>query len=112
MKLFYMIFISKYLVPKGFLGLTLFPFIFLKRKDLKYDSELVNHEKIHLKQQKELLIVFFYIFYLTEWFIKLFIYKSKFLAYKNISFEREAYLNESNLYYLEKRKFWAFINYI
>ncbi|CAL2103606.1 conserved protein of unknown function [Tenacibaculum sp. 190130A14a] len=100
------------MVPKGFIGITLYPFIFLKRKDLKHDSELINHEKIHLKQQRELLIVFFYLFYFIEWVIKLCIYRSSSLAYKNLSFEREAYINESNLYYLENRKFWAFINYI
>ena len=107
-----MILISKHIVPKGFVGLTLFPFIFLKRKDLKHNAELINHEKIHLKQQQELLIIFFYVFYGLEWSIKLIKYKNGFLAYKNLSFEREAYMNENNLYYLEKRKFWAFLNYL
>ncbi len=107
-----MILISKHIVPKGFVGLTLFPFIFLKRKDLKHNAELINHEKIHLKQQQELLIIFFYLFYGLEWSIKLIKYKNGFLAYKNLSFEREAYMNENNLYYLEKRKFWTFLNYL
>lgn len=107
-----MIFVSKHMVPRGFIGITLYPFIFLKRKDLKHDSELINHEKIHLRQQRELLIVFFYLLYFTEWIVKLCIYRNPSLAYKNLSFEREAYLNESNLYYLETRKFWSFINYL
>ena len=107
-----MIFISKLIVPKGFVGLTLFPFIFLKRKDLKEDYILINHEKIHLKQQSELLVIFFFIFYFIEWLIKILYYKNSYLAYKNLSFEREAYVNEGNLYYLEKRKFWAFLNYL
>lgn len=107
-----MIFISKHIIPKGFIGLTLYPFIFLKRKDLKHNYELVNHEKIHLKQQRELLVIFFFLFYGIEWFIKLIIYKNKYLAYKNLSFEREAYYNETNLYYLEKRNFWAFLTYL
>ena len=100
------------MVPKGFVGITLYPFIFLKRKDLKHDAELINHEKIHLKQQQELLIVFFFLFYLIEWTVKFLKYRNKFLAYKNLSFEREAYRNQDNLYYLEKRKIWAFLNYI
>ncbi|CAM1348816.1 MULTISPECIES: hypothetical protein [Tenacibaculum] len=107
-----MIFISKHIIPKGFIGLTLYPFIFLKRKDLRYNYELVNHEKIHLKQQQELLIIFFFLFYAIEWLIKLIIYKNKHLAYKNLSFEREAYCNETNLYYLEERKLWAFLSYL
>ena len=100
------------MVPKGFVGVTLYPFIFLKREDLKHDAELINHEKIHLKQQQELLIVFFFLFYLIEWTVKFLKYRNKFLAYKNLSFEREAYRNQDNLYYLEKRKIWAFLNYI
>ncbi len=107
-----MIFVSKRIVPKGFVGVTLYPFIFLKRKDLKYNAELVNHEKIHLEQQRELLVIFFFLFYFIEWFIKVLVYRDRFKAYKNLSFEREAYLNENNLYYIEKRKFWAFLNYL
>ncbi|ALU75527.1 hypothetical protein LNJ05_00645 [Tenacibaculum finnmarkense genomovar ulcerans] len=107
-----MIFISKFLIPKGFVGLTLFPFIFLKRKELKDNYILINHEKIHLKQQLELLVIFFYLFYGIEWLIKCFKYKNGYLAYKNISFERESYQNEDNLYYLESRKKWAFIHYL
>ncbi|CAL2076260.1 conserved protein of unknown function [Tenacibaculum sp. 190524A02b] len=100
------------MVPKGFVGLALYPFIFLKRKDLKNNIFLINHEKIHLKQQIELLIIFFYLFYLIEWFIKLIKYRSTAMAYKNLSFEREAYLNEGDLNYLKKRKAWAFIAYL
>lgn len=107
-----MIFISKYIVPKGFVGITLYPFIFLKKKNLKNDRILINHEKIHLRQQKELLIIFFYILYGLEFLIKFFKYKNKHTAYKNLSFEREAYLNEANFKYRESRKIWAFINYL
>lgn len=107
-----MIFISKYLIPKGFIGITLYPFIFLKAKKLKNNSVLINHEKIHLKQQLELFVVFFYVFYLLEWCFKLMKYKDKKEAYKNISFEREAYVNENNLSYLSKRQTWAFVSYL
>ena len=107
-----MIFISKYLVPKGFVGITIFPFIFLKRKDLKQNQPLINHEKIHLKQQVELLVIFFYIVYGIEWFIKYIKYKNSYIAYLNLSYEREAYQNESDLNYNKNRKFWAFINYL
>lgn len=98
-------------MPKGFVGITLFPFIFLKKKDLKQDLILINHEKIHLKQQKELLIIFFYLFYVLEWSIKMFTYKNSYLTYQNLSFEREAYQNENNLSYLKNRKTWNFTNY-
>jgi UDP-galactopyranose mutase len=107
-----MIFISKLIVPKGFHGITLFPFIFLKKKSLKQDQILINHEKIHLKQQKELLILLFYLIYGLEWIVKFFIYKNGYLAYRNLSFEREAYQNENNQEYLKKRKLWSFLNYL
>ncbi|WP_165732321.1 hypothetical protein [Polaribacter sp. 20A6] len=106
-----MILITKYLIPKGFVGITLFPFILLKKKDLKDDQVLINHEKIHLKQQAELLLIFFYIFYSLEWILKFLRHKNGYLAYKNLSFEREAYQNENNFNYIKNRKFWAFIKY-
>ncbi|WP_445734926.1 hypothetical protein [Mariniflexile sp.] len=107
-----MIFISKYLVPKGYWGLTIFPFVFLKSKDLKLNRILINHEKIHLKQQMELLVIPFYLIYGTEFLIRLFQYKNWHLAYRNISFEREAYLNEMHLGYLKQRTFWSFLKYL
>jgi hypothetical protein len=75
-------------------GITLYPFILFKGEPTKYD---INHEKIHLQQQKELLVIGFYIWYFIEWCFK---------GYRNISFEKEAYDNESNLDYLSHRKIW------
>ena len=107
-----MIIISKYLVPKGYTGMTVFPFIFLKSKVLKHSETLVNHEKIHLKQQLELLIVPFYIWYGLEFVFRLIQHKNWHIAYKNISFEREAYCNDTNLQYLKTRRYWQFLKYI
>ena len=67
-----MVFISKYLVPKGYSGITLYPFVFLKTKTMKHDTVLLNHEKIHLKQQLELLILPFYLWYVLEFVFVLF----------------------------------------
>ena len=71
-------------------GITLFPFIILRNKDFKNNKILINHEKIHLRQQLELLIIFFYIWYVVEYYYWLVKLKNKHLAYRNISFEREA----------------------
>ncbi|WP_179008821.1 hypothetical protein [Winogradskyella forsetii] len=106
-----MILISKYIVPKGYLGLTIFPFMFLKFKGLKENKVLINHEKIHLRQQLELLIVPFFIIYITEFFIRLIQYGNWYLAYRNISFEREAYKNEKDFDYLKSRPLFVFVNY-
>ena len=107
-----MILVSKFLVPNGYTGLTLFPFIFLKYEFLRKNEILINHEKIHLRQQLEMLVVFFYLFYGIEFVVRLFQYKNWYNAYKNISFEREAYLNENDLNYLQNRRFWRFITYL
>lgn len=102
---------SKYLVPKGYTAITLFPFIFIHDKRLKEDTALINHEKIHLRQQAELLVVFFYLWYIIEYLIKLFKYANHAKAYRNISFEREAYTNEANSNYLNNRALWSFIKF-
>ena len=72
----------------------------------------MNHEKIHIRQQAELLVLFFYIWYVIEYGIRWIQYKHPALAYRNISFEREASMNEDNLDYLRDRKFWSFLNYL
>lgn len=92
-------------------GITIFPFIFLRESAFKKNKILINHEKIHIRQQLELLIIFFYLWYVVEyyyWYLKL---KDKHLAYRNISFEREAYAMEEDLNYLETRKIWSFWKY-
>ena len=104
--------VSKYLIPKGFRGITLFPFIIVSENDLKQNQVTMNHEKIHIRQQMELLILPFFLWYGIEFLIKWFIYKDKNVAYRNISFEREAYANEKDLNYLKERSFWRFLYYL
>ncbi len=98
-------------MPKGYNGITLFPFIFLKNNTIALNKVTINHEKIHLRQQIELLILPFYVLYLLEYGIRFMQYKNPYLAYRNISFEREAYANEKDFEYLSQRKFWNFLHY-
>ncbi len=107
-----MILVSKYLVPKGYTGMTIFPFVFVKTSSLKTNWVLINHEKIHLKQQLELLIIPFYLVYVIEFIVRLIQYRNWGNAYRNISFEREAYKKEFDLEYLDRRPFWAFLKYL
>ncbi|QBZ96629.1 hypothetical protein [Flavobacterium sangjuense] len=104
--------VSRYLIPKGFRGITLFPFIIVSEHDLKQNPVMINHEKIHIRQQIELLILPFFIWYGLEFLIRWIIYKDKNTAYRNISFEKEAYANEKDLYYLKQRSFWKFLSYL
>lgn len=92
--------------------MAIFPFILLKDKKLKEDLYLINHEKIHIRQQLELLIFPFFIWYSLEYFIRLIQYKDRIVAYQNISFEKEAYANDKNLNYLNERKLYSFFNYL
>jgi len=90
-------------------AITLAPFgIYVKEGHT--NKRLINHEKIHWYQQMEMLVIFFYIWYILEWFVKLFF--SPFGTYLRLSFEREAYDNEDNLIYLKTRKHFAWFKRI
>lgn len=86
-------------------AITLYPFIICRNKQ---DITLLNHEAIHIQQQKELLVVPFFIMYFLNWGYNLIRYKGDTQkAYRNIIFEKEAYDNERDLGYLGKRSIWA-----
>lgn len=91
---------------KGFRLVNLFGVLFV-RKELvdKVRDVDINHEAIHTAQMKELLYVFFYIIYFLEWLFRLIFHTST--AYEGISFEREAYQHQKDLYYLQTRKHFA-----
>lgn len=90
-------------------AITIFPFIIMKNKDKEI---ILNHEKIHYKQQKELLIIGFFLLYLLEYLIRIIQYKSFNQAYYNISFERECFDNQIYYNYLQHRKMFSFLKYI
>ncbi len=108
MKVFY----SRYFPPKGFAAINLFGFIIGRSEYGKLSKYELNHEKIHSRQIIEMLWIFFYLFYFVEWIIRFVQYRNAFIAYYNISFEREAYSNDKNLDYLKKRKLFASFRYL
>lgn len=92
-------------------AINLFGVIFCKM-DLN-DTDL-NHEAIHTAQMKEMLYIFFYIWYAIEYII---IYmtnkgKSQHEHYREVSFEEEAHEYESNLAYLNYRKHYSWLKYL
>ena len=107
-----MILVFKHFFYWNYVGLTLWPFIFLRKPELRHDAVLILHERIHLRQQGELLVVFFYVWYLTEWLIRCVYYRNGYKAYRNISFEREAYACERMPGYLERRRPYQFLSYL
>ncbi len=100
------------MVPKGYLGITIFPFVIIKYRSLKSNITFINHEQIHIRQQLELLILPFFIWYFIEFLIKFWRYKNWSLAYRNVSFEREAYQNERAVDYLQNRPLWSFVSFL
>ena len=90
-------------------GMALYPFILVKRKELKTNRELLQHEQIHLQQQIELLVLPFYVVYLLCYLYNLWRFKDHYTAYMQIPFEREAYRHESEPDYMTRRKFWAWL---
>lgn len=89
-------------------GIALFPFILFKKKDFSISPTLMNHERIHLQQQLELLILPFYVWYIIEYIYFRFAGKKHQEAYRSISFEKEAYQNENDMNYLNIRKRWGY----
>ncbi len=104
------IIIKSRLMPKG-ICLNLFGSMWTRDKSW-IDRYVINHERIHTAQQRELLFIPFYIFYVIEWLLRMIQYRNWNKAYRNISFEREAYTNGHNLNYLKDRKLYSFLKYL
>lgn len=106
-----MLIFSKYLFFPRFHALAIWPFIILKSRNLQYDKVIINHEKIHLRQQIELLWLLYFVWYLVEFIIHWIRLGDFMKAYYAISFEKEAYKHEGDPEYLRKRKFWQFLKF-
>jgi hypothetical protein len=95
---------------KNIKALSFWPIIILKYRNHTNNKIWINHEKIHHRQQIELLLIGFIIFYILNYLYHRYIlHENKSDAYKNNIFENEAYKNQQNLNYLDTRKPFAFI---
>lgn len=92
--------------------MAIYPFILLKDHQQKADEILINHERIHLRQQIELLLIPFYLFYIANYLVNLIRYRNHYQAYFNICFEKEAYTCDKNLNYLKNRKLFSWVKYL
>ncbi|MGA0557352.1 hypothetical protein ACO2Q8_11915 [Larkinella sp. VNQ87] len=90
-------------------GMALFPFVLVRTR--RPDAVLLHHERIHLRQQLELGILPFYVWYLLEYGIRRWQYRDHYTAYRNISFEREAFEHEADLTYWKNRPLYGFWRY-
>jgi hypothetical protein len=106
------------LIPfKGYAAMNLFGLIFVRKEYFENPrltqaifDRTIRHESVHSKQILETGVIFFYIWYLLEYFVRLFMYgfnHSK--AYRLIVFEQEAYHRQNTT--SGDRKFWNFLSY-
>lgn len=95
---------------RGFTAINLFGVIFARKEREPLSKQTLNHEAIHTAQMRELLYIGFYLWYVVEWLVKLFIYGKE--AYRNVSFEREAYQYAGYEGYLSIRKRYRWIQLI
>lgn len=102
---------NKLLPFRGYKAMTLWPFIFVRKGMVMTDADL-NHEQIHGKQQKELILVLFYLWYVVEYVIKLIVTGSHKKAYRGISFEQEAYRFEGDLDYKRRRMRYYWMRFV
>jgi hypothetical protein len=66
--------------------MTVWPFIFV-RKSAWYSNDIDRHERIHGRQQLEMLLLLFYLWYGVEYLVRLCITRNHDRAYRSISFE-------------------------
>lgn len=111
----------------GISAIAILPFIFI-HPQTRVTPELINHEKIHIKQEIEFAVTYLLVLsllyvagilgaILTACLIPLcilpfyiwYLIALKRKGYRNISFEQEAYANEHDLNYLKRRKLFAFL---
>lgn len=86
--------------------------VILIRKGYEMSDRTKRHELIHFAQQREMLYIFAYLFYLVEFILKFLLLWSWRKAYRSLSMEVEAYGHQDDEGYLDSRKPFAFIKYI
>lgn len=94
---------NRFIPFRGFAAINLFGVLFV-RPEAVVTKRLLNHELIHTAQMKELWYIPFYILYVLEWLYRL---TKPGNAYRNISFEREAYTYDRSDIYLDFRQPFA-----
>lgn len=101
---------TKYFPFGPYTTINLFGILFTKSDNLS--DTTINHEKIHTAQMKEMMYIPFYLWYGIEYLIVRLFHKKQNDAYHDVSFEEEAYNNQSDQEYLQNRRKFAWLDYI
>ena len=102
---------NKFIPFKGYSAITIGNIIFVRKEAIITDT-LINHESIHYEQEKELGYIGFYLLYILEYLYNRVKYKNAYKAYHEVSFEKEAYANQSDLSYISNRKKYSWLKYL
>lgn len=105
--------IINFILKEGHSAMCIWPFIFTRiETDILGNNDIYNHERIHARQQLEMFWLFFFIWYGIEYLLRFILSRNHFKAYRAISLEKEAYENESDHEYPDKRKSYAWFGYL
>ena len=124
---------------KGFMAMTVFPFIFI-RNGCTFNEVDERHETIHGEQQKEMLpigialafilflfgcgwwsllaLAIYYEWYVAEWLVRIMLmgfsgdWWNTHKAYREISFEQEAYFFQGDPSYPDRRSRYLWFRYL
>ena len=99
---------TRFVPVRKLAGINLFGVLFAPA-GVAISQKTLTHEAIHTLQMREMLFIFFYLWYLGEWLVRLFGGRD---AYRRIAFEREAYRHENDKPYLKKRKPYNWVRYL
>ena len=99
--------LSKF-APININAITLGPFVFSRGV---LSERVKRHETIHFQQYIETLLIGFLLIYLYDYVRSGFKFGFNREAYLNIRFEQEAYDNDTDVDYLENRKYFAWLEY-
>lgn len=103
---------NKIIPVKGFTAINVLGIVFARKEYYPISTKTINHEAIHTAQIKEMLFVFFYLWYIIEWLMRWFYYGfDSDKAYRKLLFEREAYENDLSPDYLKNRKLFSWLRY-
>jgi hypothetical protein len=95
---------------KNYSGIALWPFLLVINRTCKHDPVFINHERTHARQQQELFIVPFFIWYVLEYDILL-LFRNHDDAYRNIVFERQAHATPDYIHYLKNHSWYVFLKF-
>ena len=82
-------------------GFSFFIFVWIN-KYVENKERIIHHEKIHFRQQVELLFIIQWLLYVLFYFINRLKGMNHDNAYKNNPFEKEAFANDHDFGYLKK----------